>query len=44
MKSDTSTWNPNKFCLFHHQNDHDIEDCYALKKIEKLIVKVTSNN
>lgn len=35
---------PNKFYLFHRDNNHDTKDCYALKKIENIIVKVTFNS
>jgi hypothetical protein len=40
MKSGSNTRNPNKFCLFHHDHEHDIEKCHALvKELERLISK-----
>jgi hypothetical protein len=40
MKSSSSTHIYKKYCLFHLDKGHDIEDCYVLKKkIERLIVK-----
>jgi hypothetical protein len=35
-----NTRDPNKFCYFHHDSGHDIEECHALKnKIQRLISK-----
>lgn len=38
MKTNINTRNPNKFYLFHHDNEHDTEDCYALKKEIKILI------
>jgi hypothetical protein len=38
MVSPSQTRTSKKFCLFHKNKRHDIEDCFILKKeIEKLI-------
>jgi hypothetical protein len=38
MKGGSNTRNPNKFNHFHHDYEHDIEECLELKKeIERLI-------
>jgi hypothetical protein len=40
MKSGSNTRNPNKFCLFHHDHEHDIKKYHALvKELERLISK-----
>jgi hypothetical protein len=37
MKSGSNTWNPNKFCLFHHNHRHNIEKCHAFTKKDRKI-------
>jgi hypothetical protein len=34
MKHGANTKNFDKFCLFHHDIEHDIEDYYVMKKEE----------
>jgi hypothetical protein len=40
MKNGTNMRNPNMFCPFHLDHDHEVEECHALeKKIEIFIIK-----